>query len=153
MRCPYCGSNDISVLDSRDVEDDSIRRRRACEKCKRRFTTYEKTDFGNIIVIKKDNSREKFDGQKILNGIMRACEKRPVSIETMERIVSKIERGIRSSGKGEIKTSKIGDMVAKELLRVDQVAYIRFASVYKRFDSPKEFVQVISTFKSSKKEK
>ncbi len=153
MNCPYCGSSDISVADSRDVDEESIRRRRECAKCKKRFTTYEKTDFGDIMVIKKDNSRQRFDKQKILAGIMTACEKRPVSKEQMDNIVDRVERSIRKSNAGEIRTSKIGDMVIKELLKVDPVAYIRFASVYKQFNSPKEFVNVISIFKGSGKKK
>ncbi len=153
MDCPYCGSDRLSVLESRDADYETIRRRRKCLKCKKRFTTYERTDFGNITVIKKDNSRQRFEREKILSGIMKACEKRPVSRETMDQIVDKIERKIRSDGTTEITTSKIGDMVIKELLKVDQVAYIRFASVYKQFESPKEFISVISIFKGSKAKK
>lgn len=153
MDCPYCGSSEISVLDSRDVDNESIRRRRRCVRCKKRFTTYERTDFGDIMVIKKDNSRQRFERQKIFSGIMTACEKRPVSKEQMDQIVDRIERSVRNSNSSEIRTSKIGDMVIKELLKIDPVAYIRFASVYKQFNSPKEFVEVISILKDSKGKK
>ena len=154
MRCPFCNSANTEVLDSREVlGGDSIRRRRECENCKRRFTTYEKVDLAEITVIKKDNSREPFDRGKILNGIMRACEKRPISRERMDTVAEKIEKKIRAGGTKEIKSSKIGDMLVKELFNLDPVAYIRFASVYNSFDSPEEFKKLALMFKHKSKKR
>lgn len=140
MRCPFCKSGNTDVVDSREVlNGESIRRRRECESCGKRFTTYEKADMAEITVIKKDGTREPFDRNKILRGIMIAGQKRSISRERMESIVDKIETRMRSSGTKEIKSRKIGDMVVKELFNTDPVAYIRFASVYNNFDSPEEF--------------
>lgn len=128
------------MVDSREVMNgESIRRRRQCESCGKRFTTYEKADLADITVIKKDNTREPFDRNKILGGIMIAGQKRSISREKMEAIVDKIETKLRTSGTKEINSRKIGDMVVKELFNTDPVAYIRFASVYNNFDSPEEF--------------
>ena len=148
MKCPYCGHNNTEVIDSREADEgESIRRRRECGSCKKRFTTYEEIDNAEITVIKRDNTRQPFDRNKILNGIMRACEKRSVSREKMEEIVDRIEMKIRTSGKKEIESGKIGDMVVKELFKLDQVAYIRFASVYENFDSPEQFRKAVALFK------
>ena len=140
MKCPFCKGSQTEVVDSREVlNGESIRRRRECESCGRRFTTYEKVDIADITVIKRNSTREPFDRSKILNGIMKACEKRNISRERMDAMVDRIERKARSSGAKEIKSRKIGDMVVKELFNTDLVAYIRFASVYNNFDSPEEF--------------
>ncbi len=154
MRCPYCRSNNTEVIDSRDtVNGESIRRRRQCASCKKRFTTYERVDLAEITVIKKDSTRQQFDRTKILSGIMRACEKRPISREQMEGIVEKIEGKIRAQGVHEIESSRIGDMVVKELFKLDPVAYIRFASVYKNFGSPEEFRKAVFLFKKGRTKK
>ncbi len=148
MRCPYCKSNNTEVVDSRDsVNADSVRRRRECTDCKGRFTTYERVDLADISVVKKDGTRQPFDRNKILNGIIYACGKRPISREQMEAIVDRIDGKIRASGIREIESRKIGDMVVKELFKLDPVAYIRFASVYNNFDSPEEFRQAIASFR------
>jgi transcriptional repressor NrdR len=148
MKCPYCKSSKTEVVDSRDtVNSDSIRRRRECAACGKRFTTYERVDLADITVIKKDRTREPFDKAKILSGIMNACEKRPISREQMEAIVEKIDGKIRASGIREIESRKIGDLAVKELFRLDPVAYIRFASVYNSFDSPEEFRKAVFLFR------
>ncbi|MDE1851564.1 MAG: transcriptional regulator NrdR [Candidatus Micrarchaeota archaeon] len=154
MKCPYCGYYDTEVIDSRESPDgDSIRRRRACESCKKRFTTYEKADFADITVIKRNGAREPFDKNKVLNGIMKACEKRAISRETMDKLTDKIEMRIRSKGIKEIDSRRIGDMVVKELFKLDPVAYIRFVSIYQNFDSPEEFRKAVTLFKKSSKSK
>ncbi|MEM0094369.1 MAG: transcriptional regulator NrdR [Candidatus Micrarchaeaceae archaeon] len=154
MKCPYCGSGDVRVVDTRDVgEENAIRRRRFCNACKRRFTTYERVSQNEIIVVKKNGTREQFDRQKIISGIVKACEKRSVSMSTIEGIADKVERGLRSKGVKEIKSRRIGDLVMKELYKIDPVAYIRFASVYNSFDSPDEFKRIASMFKKIKKKR
>ena len=148
MKCPYCGYKDTEVMDSRESPTgDSIRRRRECTSCKKRFTTYEKADFAEITVIKKGGVREPFDRNKILNGILKACEKRKVSRERMEAVAARIEMKIRSKGIKEIESKQIGDMLVKELFKLDPVAYIRFASVYQNFDSPEAFNKAVALFK------
>ena len=152
MRCPYCGNDSTEVIDSREVPNESsTRRRRQCTDCKHRFTTYEKPDFAGVTVIKRDNTRESFNRDKVLSGIMKACGKRKISREAMDRVVDKIEAKINGNEIKEIKSSAIGDMVVKELFKLDSVAYIRFASVYKNFDSPEEFMRVVQLFEKGKK--
>lgn len=147
MRCPYCKNENTDVIDSREVmEREVTRRRRECTDCKRRFTTYERAEMEEITVIKRDNTRQQFDRNKVLNGIMRACEKREISRAEMEAITDRIEAKIRSKSSLEIKSKEIGNMVVKELLKLDPVAYIRFASVYNNFGSPEEFRKAISVF-------
>ena len=154
MRCPFCKSGNTDVVDSREVlNGESIRRRRECESCGKRFTTYEKADMAEITVIKKDGTREPFDRNKILRGIMIAGQKRSISRERMESIVDKIETRMRSSGTKEIKSRKIGDMVVKELFNTDPVAYIRFASVYNNFDSPEEFRKYVLMLRKGQKKR
>jgi transcriptional repressor NrdR len=134
MKCPYCHYEDTRVLDSRESNDqDTIRRRRECQKCEKRFTTYERLETSNIIVVKKDSRREQFDRQKLKNGILRACQKRPVSAEKIDRVLDDIEAKIISSGESEISTRMIGELLMKHLKKLDKVAYIRFVSVYKEF--------------------
>ena len=152
MRCPFCGKSESEVLDSREaIDGNSIRRRRMCSSCKKRFTTYEKIDLFNMTVIKKDNTREGFDRNKILDGIIRACEKRPIGREKMEAVVAKIERDLRAKGKREVGSREIGDRVIRELLKLDPVAYIRFASVYHNFESPNEFRKIVAVFNKDRK--
>jgi transcriptional repressor NrdR len=140
MKCPFCGNLDSKVIDSRLTEDkESIRRRRECEFCSKRFTTYERLETQPIIVIKKDDTRQPFDRNKILGGLVRACIKRNISIEAMEKITDDIELEIRNSTSLEITSSSIGDLVLRRLKNLDRVAYIRFASVYKQFADIEEF--------------
>lgn len=144
-------SENTSVIDTRYVADEnSVRRRRVCNNCHKRFTTYEKVSLSDITVIKKDSTRESFDRGKVLAGIMKACEKRPISREKMEGMANKVEQRIRRTGSKEIRSSRIGDMVMKELLKADPIAYIRFASVYKNFDSPEDFNEVVKMLKSAR---
>ena len=142
MKCPYCDAQDSKVLDSRPTEEGaSIRRRRECMACKRRFTTYEKIEGVPIMVIKKDKGREPFDREKLMRGIVKACEKRPVSVEIMENMVSTIENIIQNSLDREITSSRIGDLVMEQLKGIDEVAYVRFASVYRQFKDINTFMQ------------
>jgi transcriptional repressor NrdR len=134
MKCPYCGFVEDKVIDSRPTEENSaIRRRRECSRCMKRFTTYEKVESVPLMVIKKDKTRQAFDREKLLNGLLRACEKRPVSIDTLEKMVDEIEGQILNSLKREITTQEIGEMVMVRLKDIDEVAYVRFASVYRQF--------------------
>ena len=140
MKCPFCGNLDSKVIDSRLTEDnESIRRRRECEKCSKRFTTYERLETQPIIVIKKDGTRQPYDRNKILGGLIRACIKRNIGIVTLEKLADDIELEIRNSTSFEITSEKIGDLVLLRLKNLDKVAYIRFASVYKHFDDIEEF--------------
>ncbi len=140
MKCPYCGSKDTEVVETRDSEDlETIRRRRECLSCKKRFTTYERIENVNLIVIKKDTSREQFDRDKLKRGIIRSCEKTKVSLETIEKIVTEIERELRGADSVEIESKKIGQMVSSRLKALDKVAYIRFSSVFKRFVDVEDF--------------
>ena len=140
MQCPYCNYKESKVIDSRHTDSKSIRRRRECESCKKRFTTYEKIETTPIMVIKKDDSREYFDGEKIKYGILKSCEKRPVSLEQIEEVVSYVENEINKCYITEIETEKIGEMVMDKLKDLDEVAYVRFASVYRQFKDINTFV-------------
>jgi len=141
MKCLYCGENNDSVIDSREHGDgDFVRRRRECLSCKHRFTTYERIDEIPIMVIKKNGRREPFDRQKVLTGLLSACEKRPISPAKIEAIVNTIEKIVYESPARECATKKIGDLVMKKLKDIDQVAYVRFASVYREFNDVSEFM-------------
>lgn len=134
MKCPFCGFLDSRVLESRPTDDVSaIRRRRECPRCGRRFTTYERVEDTPLLVIKKDGSREMFSRQKILAGMLRACEKRPIPLETLEKAAAEVERALRESGRGEVTSKETGEMVMEKLRKIDDVAYVRFASVYREF--------------------
>ncbi len=134
MKCPYCGFVEDKVIDSRPTDENAaIRRRRECSRCLRRFTTYEKVESVPLMVIKKDKTRQSFDRQKLLNGLLRACEKRPVSVDDLEKMVDEIEGQILNTLKREITTQEIGEMVMARLKDLDEVAYVRFASVYRQF--------------------
>lgn len=140
MKCPYCGSNDSEVVETRDSEDlETIRRRRACLKCQKRFTTYERVENVYLVVIKKDGRREQFNRDKLKSGIMRSSEKTKVSLETIDKIVTDIERELRTSESVEIESKKIGQMVAERMKKIDKVAYIRFSSVFRRFVDIEDF--------------
>ncbi|MBR5517146.1 MAG: transcriptional repressor NrdR [Firmicutes bacterium] len=144
MRCPFCDNVDTKVIDSRPTEEGhAIRRRRGCDKCNRRFTTYEKVEETILMVIKKDGRREAFDRAKILNGIIKACEKRPVTMAQMEEIVAEIEKTISNSMEKEIESYDIGELIMNHLKDVDEVAYVRFASVYRQFTDVNTFVKEI----------
>ena len=144
MRCPFCENKDTKVIDSRHTEEGhAIRRRRECEKCGKRFTTYEKVEEMVMVVIKKDGSREAFDRNKVLNGIVKACEKRPVSMAEMERVVDEIERGLNNMMEKEVKSTFIGELIMDKLMELDEVAYVRFASVYRQFTDVNTFMKEI----------
>ena len=144
MRCPFYDNQETKVIDSRPTEDGhAIRRRRECERCSRRFTTYEKVEEVILMVVKKDGSREAFDRRKIMNGIIKACEKRPVTVATIENMVDQIERGLNNMMEKEIDSSFIGELIMDQLKDVDQVAYVRFASVYRQFTDVNTFVAEI----------
>ena len=155
MKCPFCSHTEDKVIDSRlSQEGDVTRRRRECLKCGRRFTTYERVEEAQPLVIKKDGRRELFDRTKILNGVLRACEKRPVGIETMEKVVDKIEKRLLETGDREIQSSIIGAAVMEELKTLDEVAYVRFASVYREFRDINEFMtELKGLLEISKKKK
>jgi len=146
MECPYCSSQNSKVTDKRKSPE-GIRRRRECLKCKKRFTTYEKISKEELYVIKKDNKKELFDIKKIQQGIEKACEKRPISIEKINQVVNEIEEEIRRRGKKQIESSKIGEKIMKKLKKIDNVAYVRFASVYKNFQHVKDFKEEIQNLK------
>ncbi len=141
MKCPFCGNIEDKVVDSRiSTEGESIRRRRECLKCQRRFTTYEYIEKSTLMIIKKDGRREPFDRNKILSGLLRACEKRPVSMETIEEVVDSIERTLQRTYDKEVISSDIGEFVMKHLHELDEVAYVRFASVYRQFKDINQFL-------------
>ncbi len=145
MKCPFCGEKDSKVVDSRPSEDGtSIRRRRECLGCLRRFTTYETVESLPVMVVKKDNSREPFDRNKLLRGMVRACEKRPVSMADLEAVVSEIEALVQNSLDREVSTGKIGEMVMERIKPLDEVAYVRFASVYRQFKDINSFMHELN---------
>ncbi|HET7656757.1 MAG TPA: transcriptional regulator NrdR [Bacillales bacterium] len=142
MRCPNCQRNGSRVLDSRQVHDgQSIRRRRECESCHRRFTTFETVEEMPLVVVKKEGTREEFSREKVLRGLIRACEKRPVPLDVLEDIVGSVENELRSDGQSEVKSTEIGEMVMNHLAEIDDVAYVRFASVYRQFKDINVFIQ------------
>lgn len=144
MKCPFCGETDSKVIDSRPAEDgSSIRRRRQCNGCKKRFTTYEKVETIPLIVIKKDNNREPYDRQKIVSGILRSCHKRPISADQINRLVDEIETEIFNREDREIPAQEIGEIVMNRLKNLDAVAYVRFASVYREFKDVNTFMDEI----------
>lgn len=152
MKCQYCGSTDSKVIDSRQAEEgNSIRRRRECESCNRRFTTYERIEQASIMVIKKDKSREYFDPEKILKGIMKSCEKRHITLEQMQKMVDEIERDLLNSMTREVSSIQIGELVMKKLKEVDEVSYVRFASVYREFKDIDSFMQELKNMMSERK--
>ena len=151
MKCPFCGDQESKVVDSRRSEDgQSIRRRRECLKCQRRFTTYEMVESLPIIVIKRDGTRQNFDRNKILNSMIRAFDKRKVDIDDLERLTTEIEQAIQNSLEREITTDRLGEMVMEHIKPMDEVAYIRFVSVYRRFQDVSGFVREVSRFLEEK---
>ncbi len=148
MRCPFCGYQDTRVIESRTLQDGFVvRRRRECPRCGSRFTTYERYELGPTWVVKRDGRREKFSREKILKGIMKACEKRPVSYDEMERIVDRVVSYLQKNAGKEVESVFIGKIVMEELKKVDQVAYVRFASVYKDFREIDQFLDIINELK------
>lgn len=144
MRCPFCNNPDTKVIDSRPTEEGyAIRRRRGCDSCGRRFTTFEKVEETILMVVKKDSRREVFDRNKILNGIVKACEKRPVSMTQIEGMVSDIEKTLANLMEKEVTSDYIGELVMEQLKKVDEVAYVRFASVYRQFTDVNTFISEI----------
>lgn len=153
MKCPFCGYTESKVIDSRPTDEDSrIRRRRECLKCTKRFTTYEVIESLPIIVVKKDRSREVFDRNKLFNGMLRACEKRPVSLETLERAVDDIEAQIQNSLDREVTARRIGEYAMEKLKEIDEIAYVRFASVYRQFKDINSFHEAISKLLTDEKD-
>jgi transcriptional repressor NrdR len=152
MKCPYCLNLDTKVIETRITDsNDSIRRRRMCEKCGKRFTTFERIEEQPIAVVKKDNTREPFDRNKIMSGLIRACVKRNISTAILEKIVDDIESEIRNYPLNELSSREIGNLVLDRLRDLDKVAYIRFASVYKQFDNIEEFTKELTKLKNTKK--
>lgn len=146
MKCPFCAHPDDKVVDSRTIKDgELIRRRRECLSCSKRFTTYERIEEIPLMVVKKDGRREAFDRSKIVIGILKACEKRPVGVEQIEDVVDRIEKDINSSVEKEVRAETIGSLVMEELKVLDEVAYVRFASVYRQFKDINEFMDVLKT--------
>ena len=145
MKCPFCSSENTRVIDSRPADDNnSIRRRRLCDDCGKRFTTYEKVETIPVLVVKKDGSRELFDIEKIKRGIIRSCEKRPVSLEAIERLASSVETQVMEDARQEVSTTEIGEIVISKLKDLDEVAYVRFASVYRQFKDINTFMQELN---------
>ena len=145
MQCPYCNYKESKVVDSRHTDSNSIRRRRECESCKKRYTTYETIETTPIMVIKKDNTREYFDREKIKNGLIKSCEKRAVSMDQIEGVISYIENEINKNYMTEIETRMIGEMIMDKLKDIDEVSYVRFASVYRQFKDINTFVNELKT--------
>lgn len=140
MKCPYCSHEETQVIDSRDTENlEATRRRRECSKCSKRFTTYERVEEADIVVVKKDGKRERFERQKVINGILKACEKRPISLERIEKLVDDVESDLRKRDSVEVDSKILGKLVMRKLKSLDKVAYIRFASVYLEFEDLNRF--------------
>ena len=151
MKCPYCGCEDSKVIDSRPTDEgERIRRRRECTKCGKRFTTYEIIETVPLIVVKKDGTRESFDRVKLFNGLLRACEKRPVPVEVIEKAVTDIESQLQNSLEKEITSGKIGELAIEKLKDIDEVAYVRFASVYRQFKDVSTFVDEVTKLLNEK---
>ena len=140
MKCPYCNFEETQVIDTRDTENlEATRRRRECMKCSKRFTTYERVEEADIIVVKKDGRRERFERQKVVNGILKACEKRPIPLEKIEKLVDDVESDLRKRDSVEVDSKVVGELAMKKLKTLDKIAYIRFASVYREFEDLQKF--------------
>jgi len=154
MRCPFCGHEDTQVVDTRSsTEASAIRRRRRCPSCDKRFTTYERVDLKLPRLVKKDGSRVEFDREKLIGSMKIALRKRPVATEALEAAVQKIEDRLRAIGEREVPTSRVGDLVMRELAKLDKIAYIRFASVYRRFETPEDFREALQEVRAKKRRK
>ncbi len=143
MKCPFCGSEDLKTLETRDSQDNAVRRRKECAKCERRFTTYEYIEEFELMVRKKDGRTERFDLDKIIRGLQKACEKRPVSLEQIRDVAEHVRQDLMAQGKEEVTSQEIGDLVVKHLKKLDRIAYVRFASVYREFQEPEDFQTVL----------
>ena len=152
MKCPYCGADDSKVIDSRPTDSNSIRRRRECIECSKRFTTYEAIDTSPVIVIKKDGSREVFDRSKMLAGILKSCYKRPVTTEQLDKIVDDIQNTLANSMRSTVRSKELGEMVMKRLRDVDEVSYVRFASVYRQFKDAETFMNELRSLNSKEEQ-
>ena len=150
MKCPYCGYKESKVVDSRPADDCSIRRRRECLSCQRRFTTYETVEMVPVVVVKRDGTRQSFDRNKVLHSMLHACEKRTVPLAKLELIADEIEQNIQSSGEHEISTDSVAQLVLEKLRSVDEVAYVRFVSVYRRFKDLDTFLQELTKLRENK---
>jgi len=147
MKCPYCGSENLKTLETRDSQDNSVRRRKECGDCGKRFTTYEYIETIELMVRKKDDRLERFDLNKVLRGLQKACEKRPVTAEQIHELAERVRQDLALQGKEEVSSQEIGDLVMKYLKILDRIAYVRFASVYKRFEEPEDFRRVLQEVK------
>ena len=153
MKCPFCSFLDSKVVDSRNGKGGtSIRRRRECLKCNRRFTTYERIEETNLVIVKKDGRREGFDRSKIIDGLEKACEKRPISVELIENLVSDLERELQETGEREVNSNVIGEILISKLYDIDEVAYVRFASVYRSFKDVNQFMDELKELLKEKDE-
>ncbi|MBQ0018131.1 MAG: transcriptional repressor NrdR [Clostridiales bacterium] len=151
MKCPYCNNEETKVVDSRPVEEGlAIRRRRECEKCHKRFTTFEKIENSLLVVVKKDGTKESFDKNKIISGVMKACQKTKVTYDDVQMIADNIERGLNNTMEKEIQSTMIGRLIMDELKKIDHVAYVRFASVYREFKSVDTFIDEINKLQENK---
>lgn len=154
MKCPFCQNIDTRVTDSRSTDDgESIRRRRECTACKKRFTTYETMEVSPLVIKKRSGRREQFDRTKLMNGLLRACDKRCISVKVMEEIVNNVEKQLRNELNGEVRSEEIGELVLNQLRDIDQVAYVRFASVYRKFDNIDSFKEELDYLKNHSKGK
>ena len=147
MKCPYCGSENLKTLETRDSPDNTIRRRKECAECGKRFTTYEYVETVELMVRKKDGRLERFDLNKIIRGLQKACEKRPVTMEQIHGLADRVRQELMLHGKEEVLSQEIGDLIMKHLKNVDRIAYIRFASVYRQFEEPEDFRRVLQEVK------
>jgi transcriptional repressor NrdR len=148
MNCPYCGSENLKTLETRDSPDNTVRRRKECADCGKRFTSYEYVETVELMVRKKDGRLERFDLNKIIRGLQKACEKRPVTMEQIHELAEHVRQDLMLGGKGEVSSQEIGDLVMKYLKNLDRIAYIRFASVYRRFEEPEDFKKLLKEVKT-----
>lgn len=148
MKCPYCGSENLKTLETRDSSDNTVRRRRECGDCGKRFTSYEYVETIELMVKKKDGRTERFDLNKIIRGLQKACEKRPVTMEQIHGLAEHVRQDLMALGKEEISSEEIGDLIIRYLKKLDRVAYIRFASVYKKFEEPEDFQKLLKEVKT-----
>jgi transcriptional repressor NrdR len=143
MKCPYCGSESVKTLETRDTQNNAVRRRKECMDCARRFTTYEYVEAVELMVRKKDGRLERFDSNKIIRGLQKACEKRPVTMQQIRDLAQRVKQDLMMKGKEEVSSQEIGDLVIGYLKKLDRVAYVRFASVYRRFEEPEDFRRIL----------
>jgi transcriptional repressor NrdR len=148
MKCPYCGSENLKTLETRDSPDNTVRRRKECENCRKRFTSYEYVETVELMVKKKDGRLERFDLNKIIRGLQKACEKRPVTMEQIHELADHVRQDLMTLGKEEVTSQEVGDLVMKYLKKLDRISYVRFASVYRSFEEPQDFERVLKEVKT-----